>query len=74
MSEVVFAISGFFVQRLDAHERLAADGKRPSAVEVENYSTPQPAGNDREAQSAKFVSRTLRIVNDEADRMSAGDV
>jgi len=60
-------------ERLDTHERLAADGKRPSAAEVENYSAPRPVADDREAQRAEFVSRILRIVSDEMDRMSAGD-
>ena len=60
-------------ERLDTHERLAADRTWPSAAKVEDYAAPSQVIDAREERRALFVSRILRIVGDDLERMSSGD-
>ena len=60
-------------ERLDTHEMLAAQKSWPSTTKVENYAAPPGVAESREEWRAGFVSRILRIVGDDLERMSSGD-
>lgn len=58
-------------ERLDTHERLAARKKWPSETNVEDYDAPDDVGKSRDEWRSQYVSRILRIVGEDVDRMSS---
>jgi hypothetical protein len=58
-------------ERLDTHERLAAQKTWASETNVETYDAPGDVGKSREEWRGQFISRILRIVSEDAERMSS---
>jgi hypothetical protein len=57
--------------RLDTHEKLAAGQKWASEKNIEAYEPSQDVLAERAERRNAYVSRILRIVNDEAEGASA---
>ncbi len=60
-------------ERLDTHERLAAQMTWPNETNVENYDSPDEVSKSREEWRGQFISRILRIVRDDVERMSSDE-
>lgn len=60
-------------ERLDTHERLAAEKKWASEGNVEKYAPSAEIMASREAWRADYLARILRIVSDELEAMSSRD-
>ena len=60
-------------ERLDTHERLAAQMKWPNYTNVENYDSPDEVSKSREKWRGQFISRVFRIVGEDVERMSSGE-
>ena len=50
-------------ERLDTHERLAAQGKVATPEEIENYAPDEDAEDEREAWRAAMLERVFRIIS-----------
>ena len=50
-------------ERLDTHERLAAQGKVATPEEIENYSPDEAVEDEREAWRAAMLERVFRIIS-----------
>ncbi len=50
-------------ERLDTHERLAAQGKVATAEEIENYAPPEDVEDERETWRAAMLERVFRIIS-----------
>jgi len=50
-------------ERLDTHERLAAQGKVATPEEIENYSPDEAVEDEREAWRAGMLDRVFRIIS-----------
>ena len=50
-------------ERLDTHERLAAQGKVATSEEIENYSPDEAVEDEREAWRAAMLERVFRIIS-----------
>ncbi len=60
-------------ERLDTHERLAAQMTWPDETNVENYDPPDEVGKSRDEWRGQFISRILRIVSEDVERMSSDE-
>lgn len=49
-------------ERLDTHERLAAQGKVATSAEIENYRCDEGVEDEREAWRAMMLERVFRII------------
>jgi hypothetical protein len=58
-------------ERLDTHERLAAQMTWANETNVETYDAPDDVGKSREEWRGQFISRILRIVSEDVERMSS---
>ena len=50
-------------ERLDTHERLAAQGKIATPEEIENYEPDEAVEDEREAWRAAMLERVFRIIS-----------
>ena len=50
-------------ERLDTHERLAAQGKVATPEEIENYAPAEDVEDEREAWRAGMLERVFRIIS-----------
>ena len=50
-------------ERLDTHERLAAQGKVATPEEIENYAPDEAVEDEREAWRAAMLERVFRIIS-----------
>ena len=50
-------------ERLDTHERLAAQGKVATPEEIENYAPDEAVEDEREAWRAGMLERVFRIIS-----------
>ena len=55
-------------ERLDTHERLAAQGKVATPEEIENYAPDEDVEDEREAWRAAMLERVFRIISATRDR------
>lgn len=56
-------------ERLDTHERLTDAGKPANAANVETYEASDNDDEERAEWRAAYVSRVMRIITDELDRL-----
>jgi len=49
-------------ERLDTHERLAAQGRVATVEEIENYAPDADVEDEREAWRAAMLDRVFRII------------
>ncbi len=55
-------------ERLDTHERLAAQGKVATPEEIENYAPDEDVEDEREAWRAAMLERVFRIISATRDK------
>jgi hypothetical protein len=55
--------------RLDSHERLAADGAAPSPGAVEAYQPDSLAEADREAWRDAYIRRLFRVITEDVEAL-----
>ena len=59
-------------ERLDTHERLAADGVLPTPALVESYSVSAEAERDREAWRDATIRRLFRVFTEDVEALGGG--
>jgi hypothetical protein len=57
--------------RLDTHERVAAQGALPAPELVEGYIPDAPAENDREAWRDAYIRRLFRVITEDVEKLKA---
>ena len=60
-------------ERLDTHERLAAQGKAATPEEIENYAPGEDVEDEREAWRAAMLERVFRIISATRDTDESAD-
>ncbi|MXW46230.1 MAG: hypothetical protein F4109_06005 [Gammaproteobacteria bacterium] len=60
-------------ERLDTHERLAAQGKVATAEEIENYKPDEDVEDEREVWRAAMLDRVFRIISATRDMDGSSD-
>ena len=60
-------------ERLDTHERLAAQGKVATVEEIENYAPDEHVEDEREAWRAAMLERVFRIISATRNRDGSTD-
>ena len=55
-------------ERLDTHERIAAQGKVATPEEIESYAPDADVEDEREAWRAAMLERVFRIISATRDR------
>lgn len=61
-------------ERLDTHERIAAQGKVATPEEIENYTPDEEVEDEREAWRAAMLERVFRIILATRDSDESEDV
>jgi glucuronate isomerase len=56
-------------ERLDTHERIAADGSAPTVEKVEAYRPDAEAGAEREAWQAAYIRRLFRVITEDIEAL-----
>lgn len=56
-------------QRLDTHERIAADGAAPSIDRVEAYRPDEASATEREAWQAAYIRRLFRVITEDVEAL-----
>jgi hypothetical protein len=60
-------------ERLDTHERIAADGSPPAIEKVETYRPDAEAAAAREAWQAAYIRRLFRVITEDIEALRAGE-
>ena len=60
-------------ERLDTHERLAADGALPVAGLVESYRPDDLSDAEREGWRGAYIRRLFRVITEDAEALQASD-
>ncbi|MEP2736581.1 MAG: hypothetical protein ABJP34_09800 [Erythrobacter sp.] len=55
--------------RLDTHEKLAADKIWPTAENVESFELTEDVEKERDERRSAYLGRVMRIVTEELERM-----
>ncbi|MEP1420509.1 MAG: hypothetical protein ABJK59_01905 [Erythrobacter sp.] len=69
---IVMALTGevsVLRDRLDTHEKLAADKIWPTAENVESFELTEEVENERDGRRSAYLGRVMRIITEELERL-----
>ncbi len=59
-------------ERLDTHERVAAQGSLPAPAAVESYAADPAAEQAREVWRDAYIRRLFRVITEDIDDLRSG--